>query len=199
VASDLTLLALIKGLQDQIQTVEKLQGPKGDKGDQGDIGPPGPAGRQGERGERGSDGLPGPEGTPGSDGQDGQDGVSVVDAELDVDNHLVLKLSDGSEIDAGSLLGLASTSDVHNTVFNSITTGGGSSGPVQDTYTWIDYAAGFSSDPTFVETIASGDVYQYTYGATTLYRLVGTSEDSFYSSFSTPNLSGLVVSRGLTL
>jgi hypothetical protein len=202
-ASDLTILSLIKSLQDKVQTVEKLQGPKGDKGDQGEQGLPGIQGLQGERGERGEQGPAGPigkDGKPGKDGKDGDDGVSVVDADVDVDNHLVLKLSDGSEIDAGSLEGLF-VSNGETSIYNSMTTSSGTGSDVvaQETYTWIDYAAGFSSDPTFVETIASGDVYQYTYGSTTLYRLVGTSEDSFYSGFSSPTLSGLVISRGLSL
>lgn len=36
-------------------------------------------------------------------GINGKDGVSVVDAEIAVDDHLVLKLSDGKIIDAGEL------------------------------------------------------------------------------------------------
>ena len=36
-------------------------------------------------------------------GVNGKDGVSVVDAEIAVDDHLVLKLSDGKIIDAGEL------------------------------------------------------------------------------------------------
>lgn len=37
------------------------------------------------------------------DGKTGKQGVSVVDAEIAVDDHLVLKLSNGKEIDAGEL------------------------------------------------------------------------------------------------
>jgi hypothetical protein len=37
------------------------------------------------------------------DGKSGVQGVSVVDAEIAVDDHLVLKLSDGKIIDAGEL------------------------------------------------------------------------------------------------
>jgi hypothetical protein len=37
------------------------------------------------------------------DGKSGKTGVSVVSANIAVDDHLVLKLSDGKEIDAGEL------------------------------------------------------------------------------------------------
>ena len=92
--------------------------------------PVGPQGEQGEKGERGEQGLTGRDGVDGRDGRDGQDGkngrdgvagpkgdrgdpgalgkvgpqgVSVVDAEVAADDHLVLKLSDGKIIDAGEL------------------------------------------------------------------------------------------------
>jgi len=69
-------------------------------------------GKDGERGPRGQDGREGPpgiaglDGRPGKDGKDGKDGkhgVSVVDAEIAVDDHLVFKLSDGEIIDVGEL------------------------------------------------------------------------------------------------
>jgi hypothetical protein len=75
----------------------------------------------------------------------------------------------------------------------SIDVGGDSS------YTWVEYAANFLTPPVFVETIIEGDVYEYTYSSGTLYRLVGATEDSFYSTFITPNLSGLVISRDLNI
>ena len=65
---------------------------------------------------------------------------------------------------------------------------------------WIDYATGFSSLPSLLETIAAGDVYEYTYSNGTLYRLVATDgSDKFYSSFSSPTLSGLVSEKAITI
>jgi len=79
-------------------TVSKQIGPKGEKGDKGDKGDSGPAGRDGANGKDGKDGI------DGKDGVSGKDGISVVDASVDFDNSLVLKLSDGNIIDAGSIL-----------------------------------------------------------------------------------------------
>lgn len=69
-------------------------------------GPQGRPGKDGKDGKNGEDGKPGRDGKDGADGArgaDGRDGVSVVDASVDVDGHLTITLSDGSEIDAGDL------------------------------------------------------------------------------------------------
>ena len=71
-------------------------GEKGEKGDKGDTGKSGKDGKDGKDGIDGKDGV-------GKDGKQGKDGVSVVDAEIAVDDHLVIKLSNGKEIDAGEL------------------------------------------------------------------------------------------------
>ena len=71
----------------------------------------GERGRDGKDGRNGKDGLPGRDGVDGKsivgpagkDGKQGKHGVSVIDAEIAVDDHLVLKLSDGEIIDAGEL------------------------------------------------------------------------------------------------
>ena len=78
--------------------------------ERGEQGRPGRDGARGRDGVDGRDGV-GKDGAPGRDGKDGvskqgkpgKDGVSVVDAEIAVDDHLVLKLSDGKIIDAGEL------------------------------------------------------------------------------------------------
>lgn len=50
-------------------------------------------------------------------------------------------------------------------------------------------------------TIDIGDVYTYTYGVDVLYRLVpsGSEQDAFYSAFSSNVLSGLIVTKGVTV
>jgi hypothetical protein len=73
------------------------------------------------------------------------------------------------------------------------------SGGNENAYTWVEYAANFLTPPVFVEAVSEGDVYEYTYSSGTLYRLVGGAEDSFYTTFNTPNLSGLVISRDLNI
>ncbi len=68
------------------------------------------------------------------------------------------------------------------------------------TPTWNYYALTWTEPPVFVETISGGDVYEYDLDGTIRYRFVPSPYDSeldaFYSSFSTPTLSGLIVSRG---
>jgi hypothetical protein len=54
-------------------------------------------------GQHGPAGKDGSKGDPGVDGIDGLDGVSVTDTWIAADNHLVVKLSNGKEIDAGLL------------------------------------------------------------------------------------------------
>lgn len=73
------------------------------------VGPQGPPGKDGKNGKDGRDGSPGPKGdngkpgTDGKDGEDGKDGVSVTNATIDIDGHLTITLSDGSELDAGEV------------------------------------------------------------------------------------------------
>lgn len=190
---DLKLLALYEKLHSEVEAVERVRGEKGDTGPQGPQGEKGEKGSVGPAGKAGKDGVDGKDGKDGKPGKDGENGVSVVDANLDIDNHLVITLSDGKEVDAGSVQGLGAEGSGNLQVINSgIKT-------KQETFTWIDYATGYSTEPTLLETIAAGDVYEYTYGTKTLYRLVATTEDSFYETFVTPNLSNLVISKGITI
>lgn len=85
----------VKELSSTTAEVSKQEGPQGI---QGPVGATGKQGPKGERGERGADGV------DGKDGTDGQDGTSVVDAYIAADNSLVLKLSNGNEIDTGPIL-----------------------------------------------------------------------------------------------
>jgi hypothetical protein len=76
-------------------------------GRDGEPGKIGPRGLKGDKGDPGKDGM-GRDGKDGKDGKDavgkqGKQGVSVVDAEIAADDHLVLKLSDGKIVDAGEL------------------------------------------------------------------------------------------------
>jgi len=93
--NDLTLLALLKRLQDQIASVTKQVGPKGERGPAGKDGTS-IKGEKGDRGEMGvgRDGHDGPEGSP---GMDGKDGVSVTGVELGADDSLIFQFSNGDE------------------------------------------------------------------------------------------------------
>ena len=102
-SNDVKLLAVYDQLEKQIKALQLKHGVDGTngadgisiKGDQGDRGHDG-IGHDGKQGARGADG---------SNGSDGNDGVSITDASIDLDNHLVLTLSDGKEIDAGDITG----------------------------------------------------------------------------------------------
>lgn len=73
-------------------------------GKDGRDGKDGKDGATGPQGLKGADGKAGRDGKDGKDGKDGVDGVSVVDAYLDFDNSLVIELSDGKQINVGSVL-----------------------------------------------------------------------------------------------
>jgi hypothetical protein len=116
----LFMAKVLESFEPRIQSLEERQLQKGDKGD------PGPKGAKGDKGDPGPQGLIGPQGLPGpkgadgkagKDGKTGKDGVSVVDAEIAADDHLVLKLSNGKEIDVGEITG-AGMSVIQNTLQN---------------------------------------------------------------------------------
>ena len=103
ISQDAKLLAVYDKLEKQIKALQLKHGVDGKdgadgisiKGDQGDRGHDG-VGHDGKQGARGADGA---------DGAQGTDGVSITSATIDFDNHLVINLSDGTEIDAGVLQG----------------------------------------------------------------------------------------------
>lgn len=97
----IALAAKLKSLESQLNDakvyvtkVEKQIGPQGPKGDKGD---------DGQRGLDGLPGNPGKDGADGRDGNDGTDGVGIADVEVTFDNSLLVRLTDGREIDAGEI------------------------------------------------------------------------------------------------
>ena len=72
-----------------LKTDPKLKGPKGDQGIRGENG------KTGRDGINGRDGIDGKDGV---DGVDGKDGRYVVGAEIDLDDTLLITLSDGTQI-----------------------------------------------------------------------------------------------------
>lgn len=115
---DVSLDAKVKGVSlfigkvldkfdSRVSVLESKQLQKGDKGDRGEPGKDGKDGKSGKDGSNGCDGLIGPKGDKGDTGpvgKTGTKGISVVDAEVALDGNLVLKLSDGSIIDAGEIV-----------------------------------------------------------------------------------------------
>jgi hypothetical protein len=83
--------------------VRSLEARQLQRGEQGPKGPQGDTGAPGKDGRDGKDGAPGKAGKDGKNGKDGKDGVSIVDSWIAADNHLMLQMSDGKEIDAGDL------------------------------------------------------------------------------------------------
>jgi len=103
ISSDAKLVAIHDKLEAQIKTLRLKHGVNGTNGTDG-------ISIKGDQGDRGHDGIghdgkQGAQGTDGTDGADGADGVSITEASIAFDNHLVIKLSDGNEIDAGVLQG----------------------------------------------------------------------------------------------
>jgi hypothetical protein len=83
----------------EVGDVKRIVGPVGPQGPMGEAGP------QGATGPRGNDGKPGPQGAKGNQGKkgdkgvkgsDGEDGVGIARVEQDIDNAIVVYLTDGN-------------------------------------------------------------------------------------------------------
>ena len=102
--ADLSLYEILQLVRDEIQKskvgkVQKIIGPKGERGDTGPVGGQGirgPKGDQGPRGEKGLKGDKGAKGDDGAKGEDGKDGVGIARIEQDIDEAIVMHLTDGS-------------------------------------------------------------------------------------------------------
>jgi hypothetical protein len=131
----------------------------------------GEAGKNGKDGLNGADGKDGKDGIDGKDGKDGEDGVSITDAQVDFDGSLVITLSNGKEIDAGSVL----SPDASAKIQSISTNGGGTSQPVLDAIEALQKPIG----PTFTYTsglltsiaYSSGETSTLTYTSGLLTRL----------------------------
>jgi hypothetical protein len=114
-------LSIIKSRVEEVAQTIPTKGNKGDKGDKGDQGIQGPKGEPGREGRDGYQGKDGKQGVDGKDGIDGANGVSIVDVNVAFDNHLVITLSDGTEIDAGVIGDLSA--NLQNVVANYVSKG----------------------------------------------------------------------------
>ena len=72
-------------------------------------------GPQGPQGPTGPTGATGPQGPTGPAGADGNDGVSITNVTIDGNSHLIVTLSDGNTIDAGSVASSLEGADIQST------------------------------------------------------------------------------------
>ena len=100
----LTGISLFIGrtLDDYSNRIIKLESRQLQKGDKGEAGLQGKAGKDGKDGKDGLSGLNGKDGKDGSSGKDGKQGISITETYFAPDGHLMVRLSSGKEIDAGS-------------------------------------------------------------------------------------------------
>ena len=133
--------------------IDGLELKHGKDGKDGRNGKDGKDGKDGLNGLRGFDGKDGKDGKAGEDGKAGKDGVSVVDARLDLDNHLVFTLSNNDEIDVGSLDVIAKLAEAP--VYHTNTR------VVEAPLRYIDYLNSWSVAPV---TVRTGAVAEYNSG-----------------------------------
>lgn len=78
-------------------------------------------GKDGKDGETGKDGKDGVNGKDGKDGETGKDGIGIKSAVIDVRGHLIITLTDGTEIDAG-VVGTPQAPDSYDLAYQEIRT-----------------------------------------------------------------------------
>lgn len=134
-----TIIALIRKEIDGAQKAKPgkdgkagATGPKGERGPKGDTGP---AGKQGPKGNDGKQGKPGKDG---ADGQDGADGVGIERIEQDVDDAIVVHMTDGTIYTIEMPWGKNST-EVHYKVSGGSSNGGGTGGGAEGTVDLSNY------------------------------------------------------------
>jgi hypothetical protein len=172
----------IKRIKSDLETrFAELNGTVVAKADSLKDGKDGLQGAKGEKGDRGFDGVNGKDGYNGKDGidgVDGKDGVGVSDAYIDFDGSLVIKLTDGTELNVGEVVPM----DVAEKI-KIIGNGGGTSQSVLDSLaslqTQIDtlipsqtgnsgkYLTTNGTSTSWASIAAGGLSYQGTWNATT--------------------------------
>lgn len=207
-------------------------GKDGKHGIQGPRGPKGPVGLRGESGKDGKAGRDGRDGKDGKEGVEGPPGTGIEKIWIDNNYHLTFRLTSGKTVDAGYVRGPRGNSGGKGgRVTGGTYSGSGGYSPYvtgvtinQDgkieialsngntvisdvpvpssSLSWIDYVTGTSQEPTLNTTLASGPVYDYVYGSTTIYRHIPDANpygDTFYTNFDGTTLSGVIVSRSTSI
>lgn len=181
--------------KNKVIQMKALKGDVGPIGPQGPAGPAGPQGRDGKDGPKGDIGPAGPQGFKGEQGPSGLEGPEGPQGPMGpMPKHKIKDDRIAFEVEPGVWGEWVSFTNVTQYM----------TGTQQDRkpkLQWIDYASGYSVEPTLLQTIADGDVYEYTYTNGTLYRLVpsGAAVDSFYKRFESGVLSGLVIEKTIKI
>ena len=158
IGSDAKLVAIYDKLDNRIKLLKLKHGVDGAKGNDG-------ISIKGDQGDRGHDGVgyegkQGPRGAEGAKGDDGFDGISVTSAEVDFDDHLILKLSDGSEIDAGDLSLGGGSGDQYYRSGSSVNITNGSSANNPKGTSVLDFGSGSKSVSLVVASSGITDAHQ---------------------------------------
>ncbi len=147
-------------------------------------------------------------GDKGEDGKDGVDGNKIEPKEiveklesLDGDERLDVSAVRGTEALIEDIAKKIAKEEVKKVKKTTVISGSGSSSSSSGGgIDWTYYATTWTAEPTLNASITGGDVYDYTLDGVTRYRFVPTTydatQDAFYTSFSNPTLSGLIVARG---
>lgn len=179
----------------QLKALKGEQGPEGPEGPRGYQGPAGPQGRDGKDGPKGDIGPQGPKGFDGVAGPQGIQGVEGEQGPIGpMPKHKIKDERIAFEIEPGVWGEWVAFTNI--TQYNT-----GAPDNRKQKLNWSDYAIGYSAEPTLLQTIADGDVYEYTYTNGSLYRLVpsGSAIDSFYKRFENGVLTGLVVQKTIKI
>ena len=102
--SDFSLIDIVNLIRAEIARTEigdvkRITGPAGERGPMGESGPQGaqgPRGNDGKQGPKGDKGIQGKQGPAGPKGEDGVDGVGIARIEQDIDDAIVVYLTDGN-------------------------------------------------------------------------------------------------------
>lgn len=195
----------------------------GDDTTEAEAGPPGPPGPQGSPGNVGPQGERGPAGPRGPAGEDVGAPINdnvVTRSRVWSSARIVEYVEENGGGSGGTSVVVGGnpptsaeqgdlwfddtyTSELYiryNGLWVSVTGGPGQAavGNAAD-LNWNDYANNWSSQPVSEALIPGGEVFRYTYTNGALFRFVPTpydpANDAFYTSFTNPTLSGLVVAR----
>lgn len=178
------------------QGIQGLEGRNGERGPIGETGPRGPKGEKGDKGDKGDQGiqgqngaigLKGPKGDKGDKGEQGPAGKKGADGKAGrIPRHKIQNGAIAFEIRPNEY-----GEFVRFNMTNQYLSGGGGG------KTWIDYAVGFDEEPILLGSFGIGEVYQYNYTDSTLYRVIGTTSDIFYSVFADGVATNIVAQRAL--
>lgn len=86
-------------------SLAEITGPQGEQGIPGPQGEPGAQGPKGDTGPQGEKGETGTQGPTGEQGSAGKDGRGITSVTIKADGHLQIDYSDGTNVDAGKVVG----------------------------------------------------------------------------------------------